>query len=57
MKEVAHSYNVNHSTIGTKEQGQDRGTCEVHCTNDVDNNIKEVWIGDGGDGEILSVWM
>ena len=57
MVEVAHSYNVNHSTIGTKEQGQDHGTCEVHCTNDVDSNIKEVWIGDGGDGGILSVWM
>ena len=57
MVEVAHSYNVNRSTIGTKEQWQDHGTCEVHCTNDVDNNIKEVWTDDGGDGEILSVWM
>ena len=34
-----------------KEQGQDPGTCEVCCANDVHNNIKEAWRSDRRDGE------
>ena len=35
----------------SKEQGQDHGTCEVCCANDVHNNIEKVWRSDGGDEE------
>ena len=56
MVEVAHSYNVNHSTIGTKEQGQDHGTCEVFCAGYVSNNTEESWKMMEEMKKLLSVW-
>ena len=43
---MVESFNHQHAS---KEQGQDRGTCEVCCADDV--NIEEAWKSDGGDGE------
>ena len=51
--DVSRSYNMNCSTINdSKEQGQDHGTCEVCCANDVNSNIEEAWKSDRGDEEI-----
>ena len=51
MVDVAHSYESFNHRHNSKEQGQDNGTCEVCCADDVDNNIKEAWKSDGGDGQ------
>ena len=52
MVDVACSYNMNHSTIGTILKNKDKiMEREVCCADDVNNNIKEAWKSDRGDGE------
>ena len=42
----------------SSEQGQDHGTCEVCCDNNITNNGQEMEGNDGGDGETSqSVWI
>ena len=41
----------------SKKEGQDHGTRETCCAKDVKNDVDEVWKSDGGDGELLNVWM
>ena len=51
MSLVLITWLIHPSVHNSKEQGQDHGTCEFCCTDDVDKNIKEGWKNDGRGGE------
>lgn len=56
MVDIAHSYESFNHQHNSKKQGQDRGTREVCCADNVDNNIKETWKIEEMK-KLLSVWM
>ena len=49
MRDIASSCNMNRSTIGTIPKKMDSYGTEVHCADDVNNNMKEAWKNDGRD--------